>query len=278
MPYDNGIGALIEVPAGKTHIGFWSVSDNKSLVPIDCALSPNGNDGSIVGDAPTNIEVTVDSFELMETEVSNQAYAVCVNAGACVAPDVPLRDMQGNALDWRAADLANQPVLVSWNLACAFCRHYGGNLPTAGEFSRAISGDEVSYATATLIDEWRNCWAGSTELECARMPNHSGWVGPLLDVGTDSMDLGAYGHHDLFNNAAEWLRGDPVIPNASSCDTRAESELALKNGEFNGDLVYIPVVSLQEFGPFPGGQFAPQYHALAAAGAPTGFRCAFPPK
>lgn len=271
VPYDSRIGPLLEVPGGETRIGYWLGGADQQLAPADCALEPGGLDGSIVQNyEPVNVTVVVESFELMMTEVSNRAYALCVDAGACAAPDY--RDPQGAPIDWRAPDLANQPVLVGWDLAHDFCRHYGGDLPTAGEFSRAASGDAMAYSVPAMLDEWRACSNGASDAECARMNFQADWW-KLLDVGADSTDVGPYGHHDLFTNAAEWMRGEPIIPNARSCETFAEHDLELKDRPWYGEPVYYPIGPFQ-FGGY--GELAPQTPEPDGSTAYDGFRCAFP--
>ena len=278
VAYDSRVAPLLEVPGGETRIGFWDVGVNHDLAPTDCALPANEIDGTIVTqDNPVNVEVVVATFQLMATEVSNRAYALCVDAGACNPPDVPLEDAQRNPIDWRSPDAAERPVLVSWDLAYAFCRHYGGNLPTAGEFSRAASGDAMAYSVPGMLTEWPACVAGSADAECARFQFNTagaGWT-TLLAVGTDTTDVGPYGHHDLFGNAADWIRGEPVIPNALSCTTFAEHDLALEPRQWNGDPTSLPIAGIDMSDLDV--QIAPQYRESSSYPAwPIGFRCAFP--
>jgi formylglycine-generating enzyme required for sulfatase activity len=277
VPYDDRIGPLLQVPGGETDIGFWEgvwqVGTYRDLTPIGCALDPNGTDGSIVtDDHPVSVTVSVETFGLMATEVSNRAYGLCVDDGGCQAPDFALEDAQGNPIDWRSPSIAEHPVLVSWELAYAFCRHYGGDLPTAGEFSRAASGDAMAYSVPAMIDEWRACAEGSADPECARFQFYGDWV-DLLDVGTDATDVGPYGHRDLFTNAAEWMRGEPVIRPATSCTTFAEHDLALEDHPWYGNSAYFPM--LGAYSSFD--QIAPQLpESSQYPRAYTGFRCAFP--
>jgi formylglycine-generating enzyme required for sulfatase activity len=95
------------------------------------------NDIPLEGPAHT---VALDSFWIDRTEVSNQQYQRCTEAGAC---DQPL--CWRNDLVWDNDDFGNpeQPVVcVDWHQARAYCEWVGARLPTEAEWAYAARGPE----------------------------------------------------------------------------------------------------------------------------------------
>jgi len=218
VPYDDRVGALANVTGGRARVGGWWFVNNLfggatpsslDITPLACA----GADADTSGAWPFGFgaEVIVAPFALMTTEVTNQGYAVCVDSGACAVPDIPRSD----AVDWRSPLVVHQPAVVTWSLARAFCRHYGGDLPTAGEYARATVGDAETYAQPAVLSLVLACALSPGGSECDKLQG----FGPLADVGTDPNDVGAFGHFDLYGNAWEWVRGYFDEQSTSFCST-----------------------------------------------------------
>ena len=154
--------------------------------------------------------VTLSSFRLDRTEVTNAAYAECVAAKACRRPDpsVAAAMLAGPEEAFRRP---MQPVVgVSWDDARAYCAFRGKRLPREAEFERAVRGD----------DGRRFPWGGEP-------PTREKVVfGRLLgneateDVASHSAGRGPYGHEDLAGNVWEWMEDeyDPIAYTRTTAD------------------------------------------------------------
>jgi sulfatase modifying factor 1 len=134
-------------------------------------------------------------FPLLEfcidaTEVTAQAYAECVDAGAC---DAPSRSRLGT---WREAGKERHPVTdVTWYDATRYCEHVGRRLPTAEEWEWAARGrdEERPFPWGTL--------APTSDLACWNRADAG-----LGTCATGEHPLGQSrdGVLDLAGNVAEW--------------------------------------------------------------------------
>jgi len=155
-----------------------------------------GADGVGEGDEQPAHAVSVSSFWLDRTEVTNARYLECVHAGKC-APyrdDVARRFGAGPEAGFRGPE---QPVVgVSAVDAGNYCTFRGLRLPREAEWERAARGD----------DERTFAWGNekpTPELACyGRKP---GAKGATTDpVGSHPAGKGPYGHLDLTGNVWEW--------------------------------------------------------------------------
>jgi len=149
-----------------------------------------GRDEGGEGDERPAHEVTVKSFWLDKTEVTQAAYDECVKASVCRAPDPE----SINAIHGLFKG-PNKPVNgVSWHDATKYCAWKGKRLPKEAEFERAVRGD----------DGRRFPWGNEP-------PSHELTVfdtGSPEEVGTHPAGRGPYGHDDLAGNVWEWIDDD----------------------------------------------------------------------
>jgi formylglycine-generating enzyme required for sulfatase activity len=138
--------------------------------------------------------VTVASFWLDRTEVTNEAYSACVRAGKCrpADPRVASRSRAGPDERFRGP---RQPVVgVSWDDATAYCAFVGKRLPTEAEWERAARGDDGRTYP----------WGNEKPTPERAVYGRSFGVGSTDDVGTHPAGRGPYGHEDLAGNVWEW--------------------------------------------------------------------------
>ncbi len=125
--------------------------------------------------------VYLDAFWIDKTEVTNAAFALCVQAGAC----------QTTGADF--SEKPNHPVVaVSWNDAAAYCEWAGRRLPTEAEWEKAARG------TDGRIYPWGDGAPDATLL------NYNGNIGGTTEVGSYPDGASPYGALDMAGNVWEW--------------------------------------------------------------------------
>lgn len=175
--------------------------------------------------------VTVRSFELGRTEVTNRQYRACVKAGACTDVD---RNCLGPAFSG-----PEQPVVcVAWGQARAFAKWAGGRLPSEAEWEYAArsAGGRARYAWG---DEPPSCRRAvfserAGALGCGR---DSTWPVCSKPLGDTKQGL-----CDMAGNAWEWTEdwyhdsyeGAPA--DGSAWIVRSASPMrADRGGQWDGD-------------------------------------------
>lgn len=174
-------------------------ADGDSAVKANRSASPGGDMIRIAGQTgvrpAAGLErVDVPDFRLDRTEVTVEAYAECVRAGACESVGF---DHEG--CGDRRGDAPDMPVTcVSYVQADQFCRHNGKRLPTPAEF--------YVVAKAMAVHSCEDAVLGSVGPACGR-------TGPSA-VGSTPGDASTQGVRDLVGNVSEWTApiGSPDAP------------------------------------------------------------------
>jgi thiol-disulfide isomerase/thioredoxin len=146
-------------------------------------------------------------FLLDVTEVTVEAYAACVQAGACSEPD------RGENCNFGRPERANHPVnCVDWNQANAFCAWARKRLPTDDEWQHAAeSAEGRTYPWGEEVPSHHLCWKGTSRS-----------VG-TCPVGSFPSGDSAQGVKDLSGNVWEWTE---------SCFDRRCSSSVLRGGSW----------------------------------------------
>jgi formylglycine-generating enzyme required for sulfatase activity len=151
-----------------------------------------GSDDGYDDEQPVH-SVTLDSFWIDRTEVSNDHYRQCVEAGECQAPTMCERGEP----TYEDMSKTNHPVVcVDWGGAKAYCEWAGARLPTEVEWEYAARGEQG------LVYPWGNgfdCSRSNFGEECEREYDKTAPV--------DSFESGASwcGALNMAGNVWEWV-------------------------------------------------------------------------
>lgn len=200
--------AVVRVPAGEVVMGS-APEDVEAAIRLcrhDLAglpLEQQCTEELFASETPAH-RVRVSAFGLDRTEVTQDAYARCVAAGACVPSLV-------GATDARLAGGALPVVGVSQREAQQYCAFVGGRLPTEAEWERAARGGAQGAARAAMTGRtfpWGSGWDG-------RLANHGRLVRTLratddgyaflAPVGSYPDGASPFGLLDLAGNVSEWV-------------------------------------------------------------------------
>lgn len=143
------------------------------------------------GDEQPQHTVTLEAFWIDRTEVTNSAYAECVQAGACHLP----QRLTSNAIDnyYGNAKYADYPVIfVSWVNAQAYCTWAGLRLPSEAEWEKAARG------TDGRLYPWGN---NTPDKSLANFANN---IEDVTRVGSYPDGASPYGVLDMAGNVWEW--------------------------------------------------------------------------
>lgn len=164
--------------------------------PPRCPAGMIAVEGGVL-QAPERPRATVRTFCIDKTEVTVDAWASCVAAGACAAAELQC----GNAATWGKKGLGNHPInCVTWEEADTFCREHGKRLPTEFEWEWAARGGDraLPFPWGDDAPGSRVCWDGDGNSEGA------GKRKATCPVGSHPKSRSADGVEDLAGNVREW--------------------------------------------------------------------------
>ena len=147
--------------------------------------------------------VTLDHFWIDQTEVSNDQYRQCVEAGICAEPAMCKK---GESTYYDTEKTDHPVVCVSWDDARAYCEWAGARLPSEAEWEFAFRGEQ------NLIYPWGNTFDG-TKLNYCDVNCEQSHADDLYDdqfiksapVGSHPEDVSWCGALDMSGNISEWV-------------------------------------------------------------------------
>ncbi len=159
------------------------LSQAELLVAIPGGKFRMGSDEGGADERPMR-DVSIVGFGLDRTEVTVDAYAACVNAGACTTPST------GGACNWGQNGKGKHPInCVDWSRATAYCAWVGKRLPTEEEWEYAARGtDGRIYPWGNEEPASQLCWKRTGT--CA--------------VGSFPAGASPFGLLDMAGNVWEW--------------------------------------------------------------------------
>jgi formylglycine-generating enzyme required for sulfatase activity len=181
-------------------------SDGMVMVYVPSGTFLMGSNNGEADERPVH-EVTLNGFWIDRTEVTNEQYAQCVNAGQCSPPTYAGSKTRDEYFG--KSEYVNYPVIfVEWVDAANYCRWVGAQLPTEAQWEYAARGpDAKEYPWGNEFDPAR---LNSCDINCSRpeadrtgndtfpdtspvgsFPNGASWVGAL----------------DMAGNVWEWCMG-----------------------------------------------------------------------
>lgn len=187
--------------AGPEDAGTAARVADLPKAPDDMALVKGGtfkmgtDDGGELDERPAH-DVTVASFFLDRTEVTQSAYEECVVAKVCTPADPEILATFGTLEAPGPFKGPRRPVIgITWSSAKQYCEWRGKRLPREAEFERAVRGD----------DGRKFPWGNEPPTKERTVFSPSNYP---EDVGTHPTGRGPYGHDDLAGNVWEWMADD----------------------------------------------------------------------
>lgn len=180
--------------------------------------SERGPDALTLDERPAR-ELQVGGFCLDKSEVTVEAYAACVDAGACTkAKDKSPPYAWADQFNWGKAERKNHPVNgVSFGQARSYCEHVGKRLPTEAEWEFAARGTQNRarpWGDGALSAKLLNVC--DTACRAVGKQHHLPWIaifeesdGFAYTAPVGSFPAGATpdGIVDLEGNVSEWTEG-----------------------------------------------------------------------
>ncbi len=166
-------------------------TEGMTMVYVPAGIFKMGSDTGGSDEKPMHY-VTLYSFWIDRTEVTNALYAKCVAAGKCQEPSDKSSATRASYYD--DPKFADYPVIyIDWEDARRYCAWAGGQLPTEAQWEYAARGPQ-SYTYP---------W-GNDPLD-DKLLNYNGNVGDTTAVGSYPQSASWVGALDMAGNVWEWV-------------------------------------------------------------------------
>jgi serine/threonine-protein kinase len=180
---------LTLIPTPTMGIGSTIVSEKDGMVMlyVPAGEFDMGSDEGPEDESPVHT-VYLDAYWIDQTEVTNDQYRMCVEAGGCNPPK--------NTSFFNITEYAEHPVVyVNWNDANDYCQWAGRKLPTEAQWEKAARGtDGRTFPWGEEINCSRANYLGCTEFAGTNPVGYYGEPGES-----------PYGALDMAGNVWEWV-------------------------------------------------------------------------
>jgi formylglycine-generating enzyme required for sulfatase activity len=158
------------------------------MVFIPAGTFGMGNNSGKDDEKPQH-KVSLGAFYMDKSEITNELYKTCADAGGCSAPSENQSSTRPRY--YGKSQFGNYPVIyVNWNQAQTYCAWRGARLPTEAEWEYAARGaDGRVYPWGESIDISHADYAGSD----------------TAAVGSYSAGISPFGIYDMAGNVSEWV-------------------------------------------------------------------------
>jgi formylglycine-generating enzyme required for sulfatase activity len=215
---------MVYVPGGTFEMG--STDAEVEAVFEQCEQAGRSDDCQrnwLERESPRH-SVTLDSFWIDRTEVTNAQYARCVADGTCISP--PESKSATRDSYYGEGQFDDYPVMwVSWSDADAYCQWAGGRLPTEAEWEYAARGPDGN------VYPWGNDPPDDTLLnydsidrdttEVGSYPDGASWVGALDMAG------------NVWEWVSDWYAEYAASPAENPTGPDTGDEKVLRGGSWN---------------------------------------------
>jgi formylglycine-generating enzyme required for sulfatase activity len=182
--YDLGVGKPKIITKSQV-----SPMDGMTMIYIPAGEFLMGNDHGPTRSTPEHT-VYLDAYWIDQTEVTNEMYALCVEAGVCWQP------VQSKVINpyYDNPRYVNYPVVyINWQEAVQYCTWANRRLPTEAEWEKAARG----------TDGRKYPWGD--EKPNSKLLNYQDNIGAPLPVDRYPSGASPYGVLNMAGNVREWV-------------------------------------------------------------------------